>query len=620
MVDVRYDRMVRFASLIALVSLAACSDPPANPALQRVAVEALPLPVDPAAELARERTGVARIASDARDAWTVAVGKTVPVDLPWKAGTIATLESAAGLLVERGGPRTGRVRVAVGPRDSQAWWNHEFDLADTSRAWAPIHHKTGGSGGRLAFQLSASWVGDPPAGAEKVRAAFEVPIQARKRPSPRVGTPNVLLITVDTLRPDRLGCYGYGKPTSPHIDALAARGARFASTYSSAPWTLPSYGSLFTGLLPCAHRAGVVTERDGLFGTDTEAPAKLTTELLRADLTTLAERFASAGFATAMFHNNPFLSRGSGLERGFERYVAYGSNARNGVDVALDWIDEVRGAPWLCVVHLMDPHFPYAPPAPFDERFAGRTVESIATWPPDLGKLRAGRPSDEVAQLSSDLYDGEIAFTDEQIGRLLDELGQRELIDDTIVVLHSDHGEEFWEHGSCDHGHAQHDELLRVPLLIAWPGHVPSGHVAEDRVRALDLHATLLELCGLPVPGDIESHSLVPLFTAREAPRRAIAEAVQRGRHEIKAAIDGPLKLVVRGAQESVFDLDRDSGEQAPLAAPDAQTIARLRTMLSEHRKCSEDGAKRARALVLDAEQRAAVERLGYAGTGEDGE
>ncbi len=611
--------MVQRGVLFALAALGACSDPPAVLPVERVAVEAPALSADDAAELVRERTGVARIGSDARDAWTVAVGETVSVELPWRAGTLATIESAASVLVDRGGPRAGRVRLALGPKGGgDPWWSREFDLADDARSWRPVTHKVAGTGDRLPMELRAAWVGEPPSGAEKVRGAFELPVQARKRPGVRAGTPNVLLITVDTLRPDRLGCYGYGKPTSPHIDALAARGARFAITYSSAPWTLPSYGSLFTGLLPCAHRAGVVTERDALFGTDMDAPAKRTTELLRADLTTLAERFSSAGFATAMFHNNPYLSRESGLERGFERYVAYGSNAKNGVDVALDWIDDVRGAPWLCVVHLMDPHFPYAPPAPFDERFAGRKFESIPDWRPNLDTLRAGRPSDDVARLLSDLYDGEIAFTDDQIGRLLDELRQRDLADDTIVVLHSDHGEEFWEHGSCDHGHAQHEELLRVPLVIAWPGHVPSGHVAEDRVRALDLHATLLELCGLPVPGDIESRSLVPLFKAREAPRRAIAEAVQRGDREIKAAIDGPHKLVVRGAQESVYDLDRDPGELSALAVPDAQAVARLRTLLREHRKCSDDGAKRARALELDADKRAAIQRLGYGGDGDE--
>src|SRR5690606_14689244 len=116
--------------------------------------------------------------------------------------------------------------------------------------------------------------------------------------------------------------------------------------------------------------------------------------------------------------------------------------------------------------------------------------------------------SDEVAQLSSDLYDGEIAFTDQQIGRLLDALGERGQLANTIVVLHSDHGEEFWEHGSCDHGHAQNEELLRVPLVIAWPERVPAGRVVESRVRALDLYATLLELAGIPSPDRVDSSTL----------------------------------------------------------------------------------------------------------------
>jgi arylsulfatase A-like enzyme len=154
--------------------------------------------------------------------------------------------------------------------------------------------------------------------------------------------------------------------------------------------------------------------------------------------------------------------------------------------------------------------------------------------------------------------------------------------------------------------------------VIAWPDHVPSGFVVEDRVRALDLHATLLELCGLRVPDGLESQSLVPLFGARAAPRRAIAEAIQRGPREIKSVIDGTHKLVVRGAQETLFDLARDPREMAAIAAPDAEAIARLRAVLREHRKCSEDGARRARALELAPDQQGAIQRLGYGGTVEE--
>lgn len=605
---------MRSRLLVLLALVAGCSDPVAPPPVERAEVAAPASRSDARADMLRERAGDRRILSDARDAWTIPVGGEATIELgPYAAPDFA---SAAGLVVLPDGPRAGVVKLEFRVEGPASFtWKMELDLAAPDALWTTTRASVPAPSGFARVEFSARWVGTPPPGAEKVRAAFELPRGARGIGAPREGSPNVLIVTVDTLRSDRLGCYGYGRPTSPRIDALAARGTRFANAYSSAPWTLPSYGSLFTGLLPGEHRAGVVTERDALFGTDADAPAKVTTEVLRADLPTLAEHFEAAGYGTAMFHNNPYLSRATGLERGFQRYVMYGSNARNGVDVALSWIEDHGRAPWFGVVHLMDPHFPYAPPAPFDQQFAGRDVETIPEWPPNLAALRAGRPSDEVAQLSSDLYDGEIAFTDQQIGRLLDALGERGQLANTIVVLHSDHGEEFWEHGSCDHGHAQNEELLRVPLVIAWPERVPAGRVVESRVRALDLYATLLELAGIPSPDRVDSSTLVPLFESAGTPRPVIAEAVHSGRRESKAILSENVKLVARGASEDhLYDLGEDPGERADLAPTQPERVAALRKLLGEHHARSLVAARKARALVLDDATRANIGRLGYGG------
>ncbi len=555
--------------------------------------------------------------SDARDAWTIPIGGSTTIEL--SASDATRFESAAGVVVLPGGPRSGVVTLEtriVGPANLS--WKTEVDLAESSAAWREVRIDTADWAKNGRMEISAHWAGTPPPGAEKVRAAFEVPRGARGTDAPPRRAPNVLVLTVDTLRSDRLGCYGYGRPTSPKLDALAARGVRFANAYSSAPWTLPSYGSLFTGLYASEHRAGVVIEREALFGQDEDAPAKRTTEVLRADVATLAERFAAGGFATAMFHNNPYLSRATGLERGFQRYLMYGSNARNGVHLALEWIEGQEGAaPWFGVLHLMDPHFPYAPPAPFDVQFAGRSVGTMADWPPDLAALRAGRPAEEIAKLSSDLYDGEIAFTDQQIGRLLDALQARGVLANTIVVLHSDHGEEFWEHGSCDHGHTQNEELLRVPLVIAWPDHVPAGRVVEERVRALDLYATLLELAGIPIPGGVDAATLVPLFQETGAPRAVIAEAVHAGKREIKAILRGDLKLVVRGGSEiHYYDLDQDPGEHADRAATEPERVEILRKFLLDHHARALKAGNKARVLEFDEGMRDWIKGNGY--TGED--
>ena len=598
----------------ALLVLAACSDPAPPPAIERAEVSARSVAATPREDMLRERAGVSRLLSDTRDAWMLSIGGTAEIELAPSVNP--RFDSAAGIVIGPGGPRSGRVRLETrleGSSDLQ--WTTEVDLAEVHASWRDVLLAThdGSRGGRL--HIRASWVGAVPAGAEHVRAAFEVPSRTRIAPSPKPGAPNVLVVTVDTLRADRLGCYGYPRPTSPHIDALAARGVRFANAYSSAPWTLPSYGSLFTGLLPGEHRAGVVTERDALFGLDQDAPTKTTTEVLRADVPTLAEMFAAGGFATAMFHNNPYLSRAAGLDRGFQRYVRYESNAQNGVDLALEWTKEAGTAPWFLVLHLMDPHFPYAPPAPFDERFAAHSVDSIPEWPPSLATLRAGRPTNEIADLSSNLYDGEIAFTDQEIGRLLGKLEQRGALANTIVVLHSDHGEEFWEHGSCDHGHTQHEELLRVPLVVAWPDHAPAGRVVEERVRALDLFNTLLDLAGLAARAGLESRSLVPLFTASDAPRRTIAEAIHGGPREIKVVLDGATKLVQRGIETKLHDLATDPMEARDLAATYAQRVEEMRAFLLVHRARTREAAKRAQALQFDEDTNAKLQNLGYAGS-----
>lgn len=605
---------MRRTSIALIALLVGCSDSSSLsvvPVIERVEVVARPPRADARADMLRERNGEERILSDARDAWTIPIGSRAVIEFGHY--DAPDLSTAAAIFVLPGGPTEGRVRFvlhAEGPATFD--WNTELDVGDANAVWSTMGLTTPKpfDGGRV--EMSAEWVGTSPPNADLVRAAFMLPSGAHQVPVARKNGPNVLVITVDTLRSDRLGCYGYSRATSPNIDRLAARGTRFANAYSSAPWTLPSYGSLFTGLLPGMHRAGVVPERDALFGQDIDRPKKITTDLLCAKVPTLAEQFAAAGFATVMFHNNHYLSRGTGLERGFERYVHYESNAANGVDLASKWISNHEGARWFAVVHLMDPHFPYAPPAPFDQQFAGVEVTQVPNWPPDLGALRKGKPSDEIAKLSSDLYDGEIAFTDQQIGRLLDELEKRGELANTIVVLHSDHGEEFWEHGSCDHGVTQNEEVLRVPVVIVWPENVPAGRVVEERVRALDLFATLLDLTGLRVPDGVESRTLRPLFTGSEVPRRAIAEAVHDGAREIKAVFDGLTKLVQRGADVNVFDLAQDSTASMPTSGVDAKRIEELRAILSAHHRRSLEAAECSKSLEFDDATRARLKGIGY--------
>ena len=376
---------------------------------------------------------------------------------------------------------------------------------------------------------------------------------------------------------------------------------------SSAPWTLPSYASLFTGLSPADHRAGVVTEREDRFGTDELAQRK-TTELLRPDVRTLAEAAREAGWWTAGFYCNPYIGAGAGVDRGFDRWERYQHGAKAGVERAQAWIAAHGARPWLVFLHLIDPHMPYAPPAPFDRQFAGVSVDDLADWPPTLSALRGG--ADEATRkLCSDLYDGEVAYADAQLGRLLEALRLSGELDNTIVVLHSDHGEEFWEHGGCDHGHAMHEELLRVPFVLSWPGRVEPRRVSA-RVRTLDLYPTLSELLGWGSPHELsEGASLVPLFGGTGRDREVVAEAILWGEREHKALYSGSIKHVAAGAGGTTFELSASG-----LAPLDPSRGAALRqALLERHRRTQ--GADRPRGVLqLDEAARNELARIGYAG------
>jgi arylsulfatase A-like enzyme len=297
----------------------------------------------------------------------------------------------------------------------------------------------------------------------------------------------IVLVSIDTLRADHLGCYGAAFAHTPRLDALAAGGVRFANAISPAPLTLPSHTTLLTGLDPPEH--GV--RHNGVFR-------------LTDDVPTLAEHLREAGFATAAFVAAYVLDRQFGLDRGFDRYDDRTSQPRYGrgmltfperpanevVDAALEWLASAPGRFFLWV-HLYDPHAEYRPPAGFASAFPARP------------------------------YDGEIAFADFQVGRLLAALDQRFPDGRTLVVVTADHGESLGEHGEATHSHLVYDATQHVPLIVQGPG-LPRGGVVEDVVALRDVAPTVLDLLGVPpLPG---------------ATGRSLAEAVRGGALEPRAA------------------------------------------------------------------------------------
>jgi len=298
--------------------------------------------------------------------------------------------------------------------------------------------------------------------------------------------PNVLLISIDTLRQDHVAAYGYDRPTTPALDRLAAEGARFANAWSTSSWTLPSHISALTGLLPSSHQVEGQNDR------------------LSEEIATLAEAFASEGYASAGFVSHVYLDGQYGFSRGFDEYVTRPTQiAEEVTDQALGWLDDHRRRPFFLFLHYFDPHADYAPPAGYAERFDDDYQGPSSGEYDFLRQFEdpAVPLPEDVARHVVALYDGEIRYTDDQIGRVVDRLREDGRLDDTIVAVFSDHGEEFKEHGSFGHGGTLYSEVTRVPLILRYPHRIQPGTRVEHPSVIADLPAVISLLAGkVPEP------------------------------------------------------------------------------------------------------------------------
>ncbi len=391
------------------------------------------------------------------------------------------------------------------------------------------------------------------------------------------GSPNVLLISIDTLRADRLSCYGYDRPTSPTIDRIAAQGVLFERLIAASSWTLPTHMSLLTALDPLAHKV----LNDG--------------RILALDVPTAAERFLQAGYSTAGVVSSPYLNAFHGFSRGFESYDDYsvgdtlfgaGSYVKTSPSTlarGTAWLDRWDGAgrerPFFLFVHFWDVHHAYNPPPPYDAMFApaGAAPETIPPGPHthDLGDEAAAHER-EIA-----LYDGEIRYVDTHIAQLLERLERLGALDDTVVAVTADHGEELWQRGYYGHRRTLFDEVTHVPLIIRFPGHLPAGRRVDGVVRQIDIAPTLLELAGLdPVSlgrGDptlpYAARSLVPL-AANDASPSSPSLVAFSDLHDgvVRAVRAGDKKYIEDRESKLYFDLSQDPEEleNRILSEPDA--------------------------------------------------
>ncbi len=356
------------------------------------------------------------------------------------------------------------------------------------------------------------------------------------------GPPNVLLIVIDTLRADHLGAYGYSRNTSPAIDDLAREGLLFENAVSPASWTKPAVASLFTGLSPLQHRVFTGNKRD--------EEGHVTSDVLAAELLTVAEALRAAGYRTGGFVRNAHLRGFMGFDQGFDLYDADLGEATEIVETFLGWQGSEPTERFFAYLHLLDVHWPYTPPGPFGDLFdapkADLDFNDKETWKRFERQVRTG----ELAAAEADveamkaLYDGEIRYTDAVLGQLFATLRARDLYEDTLILITSDHGEEFLDHGGVSHGHTLYEEMLHVPLIIRGGGLEPARVAA--RVELIDILPTILGLVGIEAPVDLPGRDLGRVLgdnRAEDSPVFAdhrpngssgrIRQSVRAGRHKL---------------------------------------------------------------------------------------
>jgi len=393
--------------------------------------------------------------------------------------------------------------------------------------------------------------------------------------------PPLILITIDTLRADHLGCYGYPRNTSPHIDAFAAEALLFENAYAPMPTTLPSHVSLLTSSLPARH--GVLSNFRYL-----QIPMVTSDD---SELRSVAQWLGEAGYQTAAFTSASPLSRGTGIDAGFAHFDApppfdeggesIRRDASETISLALDWLSKAEPAsPIFLWVHVFDPHLPYEPPAPHDTAFgeADRAAQ-IA----ELNARGVARPLHRFVANATNLYDGEIRFADAEIGRLFGALRERNLYESAVIVLTGDHGE-----GLHQHGEPGHDQLWRstlsVPLIARWPGG-PRGERSPVVASLVDVLPTLRAHTNLPLSrASFDGSDL--LVEESQTPRAALSQEPLRSTAPTErtfALSEGPWRLWwLNNGPSRLYNLEQDPHELRNVLADHPEVAARLRARIDD--------------------------------------
>jgi len=376
---------------------------------------------------------------------------------------------------------------------------------------------------------------------------------------------DVFLIVVDTLRADHLPLYGYARDTAPHLNALARDSVTYLQATSPGTWTVPAHASMFTGLWPSMH------------GAERSPGERMTARPLRAEVRTLAEILGEAGFHPAAFVGNwTFVTPSLGFGRGFREFFdGPVSHPPDLVASFRKWLAAQDGRIFV-FVNFLDPHEPFEPPPPLDARYPTRHAE-LGTWITRAIYADKRPVTPELVEHFTSQYDGEIVFVDRALGALLERLKKSCRYDDALIVVTSDHGELFGEHGLGGHALFPYEPLVHVPLVVKYPHGWRAGEQVERRVSTRSIFASILGAVGEPLPDGVDTPAL-------DEPHEVWVEHVAENGDRHRAGYDGHLKLTQviapDGVRTEAFDLASDPDEVKPLSDAGGAAARPLRAAL----------------------------------------
>lgn len=430
-------------------------------------------------------------------------------------------------------------------------------------------------------------------------------------PAPPPGEPpHVLLLVVDCLRADRLSSHGYFRPTTSNLDTLVEGGVSFTRAFSQASWTRPSLPTLLTGLYPSEH---------ALQEFSTGKEGAVMSPRLADSVVTLAEVLQAQGYRTALIGEQAQLSRRFGLDQGFDHYLSRVGDAGNIHHEFLTWLGTGEG-PFFAYLHYLEIHWPYCPPAEVRGTFdAGKSaLPPCRDWRAQRAKLERGEivPTADDIEAMAARYDEELLALDAEIGHLFAELKARGLWDDTLIVLTSDHGEQFWEHGAGGHGVWLWDELLHVPLVVKPPAgwQAPVERKVDHLVENRAVLPTLLAAAGAPPVPAVSAPSLLPWVLGDGPTEPPFPFVVAESQTEVAVRTrDWKLLAERDGGALRLYDLASDPGETQDVAAGNRRELAAMRGLLDVWRK-GLIAAPESESEALDAETEEQLKALGYLG------